>query len=419
MPLSLSLGTLSLLTAASWLGVVLLARLLRSRIFAIFVGVLLGVISLIWRGLLPTLPHWAQLPFLVLQGLLVLHLALLARPRLRPLWFRALISVPALTFAAGTMLALPWAIVAALGFTPYGWFLPYGLALIGLWQSLRNPRRAVDVVLDGASVPELVRYRSAPPNEGASRERPLTIAQITDPHLGPFMSPARLRGICARAAAERPDLVLITGDLLTMESQRSVDALAHALEPLAAKELEGRVFACYGNHDHEARQTVNQALERVGARLLVDESTLVDTELGPVEIVGADFRFRGREEQLQALFSRLGPRRPGLPRILMLHDPGAFRLVPEGAAELTLSGHTHGGQLGLVSLGLSWTIVALSKIPDHGLWARGRGRLYVHRGTGHYGFPLRVGVPGEEGALRVWGLGAVAGQAAALGCSES
>jgi predicted MPP superfamily phosphohydrolase len=40
-------------------------------------------------------------------------------------------------------------------------------------------------------------------------------------------------------------------------------------------------------------------------------------------------------------------------------------------------------------------------LPDHGLWARGRDRLYVHRGTGHYGFPLRLGVPSEESLLRV------------------
>ena len=57
---------------------------------------------------------------------------------------------------------------------------------------------------------------------------------------------------------------------------------------------------------------------------------------------------------------------------------------------------------GLVSFGLGWTVLrALSSIPDHGLWARGRERLYVHRGTGHYGFPLRLGVPAEQSVLRV------------------
>lgn len=76
--------------------------------------------------------------------------------------------------------------------------------------------------------------------------------------------------------------------------------------------------------------------------------------------------------------------------------------VPDGAAALTLSGHTHGGQVGLVSLGLAWTILSLWRSPDHGLWGKGRNRLYVHRGTGHYGFPIRLGVPGEESLLRIW-----------------
>ena len=80
-----------------------------------------------------------------------------------------------------------------------------------------------------------------------------------------------------------------------------------------------------------------------------------------------------------------------------------FELIPEGEADLVLSGHTHGGHLGLLSLGLSHTIVsAATSMPDHGLWARGTDRLYVHRGTGHYGFPLRVGVPAEESVLEVF-----------------
>ncbi len=83
----------------------------------------------------------------------------------------------------------------------------------------------------------------------------------------------------------------------------------------------------------------------------------------------------------------------------MLHDPLTFHYVPVGDVDLTLSGHTHGGQLGLVSFGLDWTVLSRSRWPDHGLFAHGSNRLYVHRGTGFYGFPLRVGVPGELSVL--------------------
>jgi predicted MPP superfamily phosphohydrolase len=87
----------------------------------------------------------------------------------------------------------------------------------------------------------------------------------------------------------------------------------------------------------------------------------------------------------------------------MLHDPGAFKHLPEGEADLVLAGHTHGGQVGLLSLGLSWTFLRMfgTKLPDHGFWSRGTDRMYVHRGTGHYGFPLRLGVPAEESVLLV------------------
>jgi predicted MPP superfamily phosphohydrolase len=87
---------------------------------------------------------------------------------------------------------------------------------------------------------------------------------------------------------------------------------------------------------------------------------------------------------------------------MMLHDPGHFRYLPDDAADLVLSGHTHGGQLGFLSLGIPLTIVGLSGVvPDQGLFARGRMRLYVNRGLGHYGFPLRIGVPAEESILHV------------------
>jgi hypothetical protein len=224
--------------------------------------------------------------------------------------------------------------------------------------------------------------------------------QISDPHIGPFMSVARLRRIAQRAVSRDPDLILLTGDFLTMESQHDPELLRRALAPLCA--MPGRVFACRGNHDLEAPATVASALADNGIVLLVDEERVVATEAGPVQLVGMDFVWRDRQAHLERV-CREHPRKPGMTRVILLHDPGAFRHLPEGEGDLVLSGHTHGGQVGLVSLGLSWTFLRLFglRIPDHGFWARGRDRMYVHRGTGHYGFPLRLGVPAEESFLRV------------------
>lgn len=374
--------------------VVLFARIVRGRLYATFVGVLLTIHTLIAIAMAkvfePILPIYA-----FLHAAVYVHFALLAVPKMRPVWYRALVSVPASYFAAATFLALPWAIVSAVGFTPYGWFIPYLIALFGLVQSLRHRFEETDIVLDDQHAPMLQRY-----SLGSGRqERPLRIVQITDPHLGPFMSEKRLRSIAQRAVEAEPDLVLLTGDFLTMESHEARASLARALEPLA--QLPGRVFACRGNHDHEAPETVAGALHDIGATLLIDEERTVETPAGPVQILGIDFHFRDRAQRMKRVFAR-HPRIEGMKRLVLLHDPGAFRHVPDGEADLVFGGHTHGGQLGLLVLGLPHTFVStFTQIPDHGLWALGRNRLYVHRGTGHYGFPLRVGVPSEESLLRV------------------
>jgi len=321
---------------------------------------------------------------------------LLIRPSMRGLAYRVLVSIPGAFFGAGTLLALPWVLLSAFGVVlPAAW-APYAVALLGVLQSLRSDEEQVRlVVADGESVPELKRHPLRTPSTG----RPLAIVQITDPHLGPFMSVARLRRICERAVAREPDLVLLTGDFLTMESQSDPELLGAALAPLAA--LPGRCFACFGNHDHEAPETVRRALERAGVTLLIDDARELMTAAGPVQILGMDFVWRERKEHLARVCAE-HPRVPDHLRIVLLHDPGAFHHLPEGEADLALSGHTHGGQVGLVSLGLDWTMMRVFvKAPDHGFWARGNDRLYVHRGTGHYGFPLRLGVPGEQSLLLV------------------
>ncbi len=385
----LQLGSVVLL-----LTLISFVALRRGRIYAIFVGVVLGIHTLIVCGIAdrfgPLLPLAAYLQLAV-----YVHFATLVRGRLRGLAYRALVSWPASAFAGGVFLAMPWSLLGAFGVKVGLFGAPFALALVGLGQSLRSGFETVTLGLDGDDAGPLARGKS-----GSLRvERPLRIAQITDPHLGPFMSANRLRRIVERAVAQQPDLVLLTGDFLTMESHTAPKALEHALAPLLP--LAGKTFACRGNHDFEAPATVEHGLASAGVRYLIDAEALVDTPAGKVQLVGLDFCFRDRERRMREVLERY-PRRPGHLRLILLHDPGAFTHLPDGDADLVLSGHTHGGQLGLVSLGIPTTFVSLfTKIPDHGLWQKGRNRLYVHRGTGVYGFPLRVGVPGEESVLEV------------------
>lgn len=388
---------MSWFVVASWLGWLLVVgvALTRSRAYATFRGVTLGLQVLFASALVhrfePVLPL-----FYYLHAAVFVQALGLVKPRMRSLPYRVLVSVPAAFFGAGTLLALPWVVARLFGFDLPFVFVPYAAAAIGVLQSLtaREETRHI-VVADHHHVPQLSRHRP-----GAARiDRPLRVVQISDPHLGPFMSVERLARICERAAARKPDLVLLTGDFLTMESQADPSSLRRALQPLAR--LEGRVFACLGNHDHEAPLTVRRALAENGIRLLVDEASSVETEAGRVQLVGMNFVWRERKKHLASV-CQANPRQPGALRIVLLHDPGAFVHLPEGEADLVLSGHTHGGQVGLLSVGLPYTMMrAFVKMPDHGFWARGTDRLYVHRGTGHYGFPLRLGVPSEESLLAV------------------
>ncbi|MEM7154401.1 MAG: metallophosphoesterase [Myxococcota bacterium] len=383
-------------------GALVLAAFARNRVFGVFAVVILSFPAAVGLALQDSLGWLGDaMPFFQLATAIQIG-SIMWKPRMKGWPWRLLVSWPAYWFISATFLAFPWAIAAAFGLTPYGAFIPFALSAGGLVQSLWTREETVDLRLrPERNAGELRRFtegRGAPVD--ADDTTPLTIVQITDPHLGPFMSVERLRRICERAVAREPDLILITGDLMTMESH-DLETVARAIEPLRA--YEGRVFACHGNHDHEAREVVRLAYERTGVRLLVDEAATVTTAAGRVQIVGLDFVWgRARAAHMQAVCDAY-PRQPGVKRLLLLHDPGAFKHLPEGESDLVLSGHTHGGQVGLLSFGSPATFLSLfTKMPDHGAWARGHDRMYIHRAQGHYGFPIRLGVPAEQSLLRVW-----------------
>jgi predicted MPP superfamily phosphohydrolase len=252
--------------------------------------------------------------------------------------------------------------------------VPFAVAVASVATSLRPADEIVHVVPSDASPPtvtrlpvERYRRRREPP---ALARRPLRIVQIADPHLGPWQPVTKLRRVIDDLLRHEPDLVLLTGDFLTMEGSGSRGALTAALAPLLR--VPGRAYAVFGNHDHDrgSPAEVHAGLTANGVRILMDEEVAVETPVGPVQIVGADYVGKGRREHIQELLSA-HPRRADHLRLLLLHDPSIFRHIPPGEVDLTLSGHTHGGQLGLVSFGLDWTVLSRTAWPDHGLFGHG------------------------------------------------
>jgi len=414
------------LAAITWLFVPIYAFAQRGRTFAIFSALVIGI-SLAGALIVHArLPLWAQEPWLGAldlaftygMGAAALHYAHLVRARMRGPLFRALVSTPGQTFIASSLMATVWLVILAVARIPLSFLepsralealapldlVPYAVGAIAALTSPGAWLEHVLVRLDGEPpetfrrvAVERARFASASFVED-SGEAMLRIAQISDPHLGPWQSVSQLRARVDELVAQDPDLVLLTGDFLTMESNATPGALATALEPLRA--LAGRCYAIFGNHDHEAPDEVRAGLAAAGVDLLVDDARETATPVGPVQIVGSDYVRKERRAHLRKLLEE-HPRRPGQLRLLLLHDPSGFHDLPDDEVDLVFSGHTHGGQVGLVSLGLDWTVLAGSRWPDHGLFARGKSHLYVHRGTGFYGFPLRIGVPGEHSILQV------------------
>jgi hypothetical protein len=411
---ALALGTL--------LGVPLYAWRVRGRDYGIWGLIILAVAlpgSLLLHQRLvalapPGLVPWLHLGFSYGMAAACVHMVGLVRARMRPRAFRWLVSRPGMAFMATGVLASAWlllllplrAVLAPAGFdgtlAALRWLdlVPLVVGAGSVFTSMRVAYDTVRIPLDGVAHDTVTRlpverHRRRVP---ATATRPLRIVQITDPHLGPWQPVHRLQRRLERLARHDPDLVLLTGDFLTMDSQGTPGTLARALEPLAP--IAERCFAIFGNHDHEAPDEVRHGLASNGIRLLLDEETVTTTPIGDVQILGADWVARDPGAHLERLFARY-PRRDALLRLLLLHSPAGFRHIASGEVDLVLSGHTHGGQLGLLSMGFGWTVLSRTRWPDHGLFGHGTNRLYVHRGTGFYGFPLRIGVPGEASLLEV------------------
>jgi uncharacterized protein len=189
--------------------------------------------------------------------------------------------------------------------------------------------------------------------------------------------------------------VAITGDLV----DGSVKELARHVAPLADLKSRHGSFFVTGNHEYYSGvHGWVEELQRLGLRVLHNEHVVLrhqGAELvlaGVPDHTGHHFDAQHRSDPEAAL--RGAP--PGVPRVLLAHQP---RTAPAAAAagfDLQLSGHTHGGQF------LPWSLfVPLQQPYTAGLHRLGRLWIYVSRGTGYWGPPKRIGAPSEIAELRL------------------
>jgi predicted MPP superfamily phosphohydrolase len=216
-----------------------------------------------------------------------------------------------------------------------------------------------------------------------------TLVQVSDFHTGLYVGERELDEGLSLARAAKPDLLVVTGDLVDLEAKYT-PLIARKLADIAPPD---GVWACLGNHDYYAgASAVGNHLRAAGLNLLVNDGRMLrERDGGGFALLGVDdqwsLRYGGPGARLDLATSRV---RPEAPRILLSHQPPTVEQWA-GRVALQLSGHTHGGQinpLGLRPADLFYKYVA-------GLYQVRGTALYVNRGYGTVGPPARAWAPPE------------------------
>lgn len=229
--------------------------------------------------------------------------------------------------------------------------------------------------------------------------RGLTVAHLSDLHVGPIIKPDHVRAIAQRITALQPDLIANTGDTLDHSNQYLpgvVEALAHLRAPLG-------VYHVLGNHDHrDSAHDVRRAFDDAGLNLLVNQHVPVEVNGHGIAIAGIDWAEQDRQLARWVDQTCDAICHADL-RLLLAHHPHALDAATRHDVDLVLAGHTHGGQVvlrknrhGLESFGLGNLV---NRYPQ-GHYRRGRTHLHVTNGIGG-SFPLRYRCPAEISFLEL------------------
>jgi uncharacterized protein len=275
-----------------------------------------------------------------------------------------------LNTASGALLASPFLVIG------------YG----GLVERTRFRVREVDIRIPGLH-PDL---------DG------LRLLQLTDIHLSPFLSVQQLERVIHTANETKPHLALVTGDLISNRG----DPLDACLRRLATLKADAGILGCLGNHERfsDCEQYATEQAARLGIRFLRRQNQMLRFGSAPLNVAGVDYErmsathtgyLRGAESMVV----------PGVLNMLLSHNPDVFPIAAAQGYDLTVSGHTHGGQVNIEILSQEINPARFVTPYVHGAYEwSGDGRraaAYVSRGIGTIGIPARVGAPPEISLLRL------------------
>lgn len=215
------------------------------------------------------------------------------------------------------------------------------------------------------------------------------IVQITDVHLGVNVGRRFMRKVVDISNAQAPNAVVLTGDLV----DGSVAQLRHAIEPIGEIVATHGVFTITGNHEYYsgADQWLAE-YRRLGTKALINEHVVMHREGAELVLAGVtDYSTRKMPSAHASDAHRAVAGAPnGAVKILLAHNPASYKDAHSAGFDLQLSGHTHGGQFFPFSL-----LVRLVHRHYKGLSKHASLQIYVSRGTGYWGPPIRFGVPAE------------------------
>jgi len=213
------------------------------------------------------------------------------------------------------------------------------------------------------------------------------IAQMSDLHIGNFDTKRRGLEWVERVNRLEPDLVAVTGDLVTTGSAFYEDVA----DVIAAVRAPDGVFVSMGNHDQWDPDLLERGIASRGPVVLRNRWRAVRRGDATLVVAGVDDRMTGQDD----LDATLEGRPERAPTVLLAHYPDFFDDAVRHGVDLVLSGHTHGGQIAVPFLARRASLSTLVRQTRHGLHVNGASRLYVNAGLGTTGPPFRLGVAPE------------------------
>jgi predicted MPP superfamily phosphohydrolase len=215
------------------------------------------------------------------------------------------------------------------------------------------------------------------------------IVQFSDLHAGPTIKRRFVERVVEEVNALRPDLIAFTGDMV----DGSVSHLREEVAPLRELSAPYGKFFVTGNHEYYsgAEQWIEEA-DKIGFNVLMNEHKVISRSDGSIVLAGVTDFAAGSfiKTHVSDPAAAIAQAPSSIPRILLAHQPKSIFGAEKAGYDVQISGHTHGGQF------FPWDNFARLNQPYlKGLHKHGKTVIYVNRGVGYWGPPLRLGVPPE------------------------